>query len=52
MKGAQLFFGELVSQGGSHPAEHRTTFPLSPAGITNPGLPLMQLSELKSALAH
>lgn len=44
MKGAQLFFGELTAQGGPYPAEHRTTAPLSPAGIANPGLSLVQVS--------
>lgn len=42
MKGAQLFSGELTPQGGPCPAEHRTNAPLSPAGITNPGLSLVQ----------
>lgn len=51
MKGAQLFFfGELVFQGGPYSAEHRTTAPLFPAEITNPVLPAMQVSELKSSL--
>ena len=52
MQDAQLFFGELASQGGPYPAEHKTTASFSPAGITNPGLPPMQVSELKSLLAR
>lgn len=44
MKGAQLFFGELIPQGGPYPAEHRRIAPFSPAGIANPRLSLVEVS--------